>query len=211
MPPRWQASPIAVAAAELDHLVDVVVHRLLHPRRSAESVARLERLEAHRQQRRAPSAVATAGAEADRVSRSTTATRSAGWRCSRCHAVQRPVSPAPTIATSASTSRGQLRIHRALVVGNRVGPQRASLDRGHPSTLCAVGRPRGRRATHLIRPLMNALPPPTTAPAGWYPDPTSDGRMRYFDGRAWAPVGPVFEEREAHPAAPDGRRHRRAR
>ncbi len=49
---------------------------------------------------------------------------------------------------------------------------------------------------------MNALPPPTTAPAGWYPDPTSDGRMRYFDGRAWAPVGPVFEEREAHPELP---------
>jgi membrane protease YdiL (CAAX protease family) len=26
--------------------------------------------------------------------------------------------------------------------------------------------------------------------------------MRYFDGRAWAPIGPVFEEREEHPRLP---------
>jgi membrane protease YdiL (CAAX protease family) len=26
--------------------------------------------------------------------------------------------------------------------------------------------------------------------------------MRYFDGHAWAPVGPVFEEREEHPVLP---------
>jgi uncharacterized protein len=48
---------------------------------------------------------------------------------------------------------------------------------------------------------MSTLPPPTTAPAGWYPDPTNGG-TRYFDGRAWAPVQPVFEEREAHPRLP---------
>jgi membrane protease YdiL (CAAX protease family) len=45
------------------------------------------------------------------------------------------------------------------------------------------------------------LPPPTTAPAGWYPDPVSGG-MRYFDGRAWAPATPRFEERQPHPDLP---------
>jgi membrane protease YdiL (CAAX protease family) len=49
---------------------------------------------------------------------------------------------------------------------------------------------------------MTALPPPTTAPAGWYPDPTNGG-MRYFDGRAWAPLGPVVEQpREPHSTLP---------
>ena len=31
---------------------------------------------------------------------------------------------------------------------------------------------------------MSTFPPPTTAPAGWYPDPES-GSSRYFDGRTW--------------------------
>ena len=48
---------------------------------------------------------------------------------------------------------------------------------------------------------MSTFPPPTTAPAGWYPDPTNGG-TRYFDGRMWAPLQPVFEEREAHPHLP---------
>ena len=48
---------------------------------------------------------------------------------------------------------------------------------------------------------MTTFPPPTTAPAGWYPDPTNGG-TRYFDGRAWAPIQPVFEERQAHPRLP---------
>ena len=50
---------------------------------------------------------------------------------------------------------------------------------------------------------MTTFPPPTTAPAGWYPDPTNGG-TRYFDGRTWAPTEPVFEEREAHPELPLG-------
>jgi membrane protease YdiL (CAAX protease family) len=50
---------------------------------------------------------------------------------------------------------------------------------------------------------MNQLPPPTTAPAGWYPDPRGHGH-RYFDGRAWVPAGPYFEEREEHPDLPLG-------
>ena len=48
---------------------------------------------------------------------------------------------------------------------------------------------------------MSTFPPPTTAPAGWYPDPTNGG-TRYFDGRVWAPLQPVFDEREAHPQLP---------
>lgn len=48
---------------------------------------------------------------------------------------------------------------------------------------------------------MSSFPPPTTAPAGWYPDPSGTG-TRYFDGRQWAPAGPVFEERQAHPELP---------
>lgn len=45
---------------------------------------------------------------------------------------------------------------------------------------------------------MTSLPPPSTAPAGWYPDP--DGRgQRYFDGHRWAPMPPA---REDHPTLP---------
>lgn len=53
---------------------------------------------------------------------------------------------------------------------------------------------------------MNSFPPPTTAPAGWYPDPYGGGR-RYFDGREW--VGPAFPDtaaafapKEEHPTLP---------
>jgi membrane protease YdiL (CAAX protease family) len=49
--------------------------------------------------------------------------------------------------------------------------------------------------------MMNQLPPPTTAPAGWYPDPAGTG-LRYFDGRVWGPPAPVFEERRRHPQLP---------
>ena len=44
-------------------------------------------------------------------------------------------------------------------------------------------------------------PPPTTAPAGWYPDALGDGQ-RYFDGWAWAPAQPMLEEPEQHPSLP---------
>ncbi|MFW2336361.1 type II CAAX prenyl endopeptidase Rce1 family protein [Ilumatobacter sp.] len=50
---------------------------------------------------------------------------------------------------------------------------------------------------------MTDLPPPTTAPAGWYPDPSGVGR-RYFDGRAWAAPVPAFAEHEEHPSLPLG-------
>jgi membrane protease YdiL (CAAX protease family) len=33
---------------------------------------------------------------------------------------------------------------------------------------------------------MTVWPPPSTAPAGWYHDPS--GALRYFDGRVWAPL-----------------------
>ena len=51
---------------------------------------------------------------------------------------------------------------------------------------------------------MTSLPPPTTAPAGWYPDPVGAG-MRYFDGRVWAPPtpqAPTFEQRPEHQRLP---------
>lgn len=48
---------------------------------------------------------------------------------------------------------------------------------------------------------MTSLPPPTTAPAGWYPDPVGGGQ-RYFDGRAWAAPLPGFAEVEPHPDLP---------
>lgn len=59
---------------------------------------------------------------------------------------------------------------------------------------------------------MSQLPPPTSAPAGWYHDPHMGG-LRYFDGRAWALHGgaggpvrdvPVLEEKHEHPQLPIG-------
>ena len=45
---------------------------------------------------------------------------------------------------------------------------------------------------------MSSLPPPTSAPAGWYPDPEGRPSLRYFDGHAWQdPVGPVLAPRRA--------------
>lgn len=35
---------------------------------------------------------------------------------------------------------------------------------------------------------MSSFPPPTTAPAGWYPDPAGGSALRYFDGLVWAPA-----------------------
>lgn len=54
---------------------------------------------------------------------------------------------------------------------------------------------------------MSSLPPPTTAPAGWYPDPDGGRELRYFDGRDWwpsdAPGTPTLgERREPHPELP---------
>lgn len=54
--------------------------------------------------------------------------------------------------------------------------------------------------------MMHQLPPPTTAPAGWYPDPSGAG-MRYFDGIAWAPPAlsfdqGAFHQRQPHPDLP---------
>ena len=51
---------------------------------------------------------------------------------------------------------------------------------------------------------MSNLPPPTTAPAGWYPDPYTGG-VRYFDGRRWsgAPMVPArVQPKEPHPTLP---------
>lgn len=50
---------------------------------------------------------------------------------------------------------------------------------------------------------MNHFPPPTTPPAGWYPDPMGFGQ-RYFDGLNWASGAPPFAERPKHPVLPIG-------
>lgn len=50
---------------------------------------------------------------------------------------------------------------------------------------------------------MAELPPPTTAPAGWYPDPSGIG-SQYFDGRQWIADRPGFDERDEHPSLPLG-------
>lgn len=45
---------------------------------------------------------------------------------------------------------------------------------------------------------MASFPPPSSAPAGWYPDPEGRPSLRYFDGHAWHdPVGPVLAPRRA--------------
>jgi membrane protease YdiL (CAAX protease family) len=48
------------------------------------------------------------------------------------------------------------------------------------------------------------LPPPSSAPAGWYHDPFGAPLQRYFDGRGWtAHTAPLVEPRpEPHPVLP---------
>lgn len=48
---------------------------------------------------------------------------------------------------------------------------------------------------------MTLLPPPSTPPAGWYPDPSGTGQ-RYFDGYAWAAPSAGSQRREEHPTLP---------
>ena len=58
---------------------------------------------------------------------------------------------------------------------------------------------------------MSTFPPPTTAPAGWYPDPEGGSSPRYFDGRVWYAAGhrddpsghdPFGPPRPSHPELP---------
>lgn len=52
---------------------------------------------------------------------------------------------------------------------------------------------------------MSTFPPPTSAPAGWYPDPYTGGQ-RYFDGHRWVgdpvPPAPTLEPKREHPELP---------
>jgi hypothetical protein len=50
---------------------------------------------------------------------------------------------------------------------------------------------------------MSVFPPPTTGPAGWYPDPSGGRLPRYFDGRSWAdPEVALAAHRPPHPTLP---------
>lgn len=43
-------------------------------------------------------------------------------------------------------------------------------------------------------------PQPALPPAGWHPDPTGTGQLRYWDGAAW--TGSLRPEQTPHPAPP---------
>jgi membrane protease YdiL (CAAX protease family) len=55
-----------------------------------------------------------------------------------------------------------------------------------------------------LAPPRAALPPPSTAPAGWYRDPYGYPLQRYFDGRAWThhTAALVARGSPAHPTLP---------
>src|SRR5690606_18487039 len=148
------------------------------------------------------------------VSRSTTATRSEGSAARRYQADQRPVSPPPTMATSTSTSPPS----GTPVARSAAGRESDQRDRpGAWFTALRYVDPPARLGLPARPDPMEHLPPPTTAPAGWYPDAVSRG-LRYFDGVRWHdPVvssvgssvgsglgehGFAFEEVEEHPHLP---------
>ena len=196
----------AVAGAERDHLVHVVEHRLLHAGRRRRTVLGLDRREAHRQQRRAPSTVASAGAEPDGV---TLDHGHPQGRVASQEMQRRPQPGEPTADDRHVDVEVALegRKGNPFVFGERVRPHGAAVRRCGPATgdialnVGGGGHPQAARVTVRYTTGMSTFPPPTTAPAGWYPDPTNGG-TRYFDGRVWAPIQPVFEEREAHPDLP---------
>jgi membrane protease YdiL (CAAX protease family) len=60
-----------------------------------------------------------------------------------------------------------------------------------------------RTGPPLRDPGTATLPPPRTAPAGWYPDPYGYPLQRYFDGRGWTHhTAPLRQATEPHPVLP---------
>ena len=52
----------------------------------------------------------------------------------------------------------------------------------------------------MISPPVGSFSPPSSAPAGWYPDPYGGGFARYYDGYQWTPyVAPSAHVRRAAP------------
>ena len=170
-------------------------------------------VEAHREQRRAPAAVAAARPETDRRrarprTPAAPARRRRGdgpstGRCSRRRRRRRRRRGGDPRRTRSDLSRP-----RSPPTGER---GRRSRHRGLRYARCYAGplvntpRPAPPRACRAGAPT-DAFAPPQAAQAGWYPDPYRRRSLRYFDGHRWThhsatpapPAAPV----EQHPVLP---------
>jgi hypothetical protein len=75
-----------------------------------------------------------------------------------------------------------------------LGPSDEAQHRSFRLTSSASG------STAVPAPQPTTNPPPQLPPAGWYADPTTPGRFRYWDGATWTTYSAAPEA--ADPAAP---------
>lgn len=54
----------------------------------------------------------------------------------------------------------------------------------------------------VAHPKSPTVPPPSMPPAGWYADPTTAGRVRYWDGLNWTTYSAAPESGESAPPLP---------
>ena len=186
---------------EATDLVDGGVHRPLGVDGRRPPVRRGVPVQARRQQRRAPAAVAAARAEPDVV---TFEDRDAQRRIRRRQrergpqpgeaaaddrhvdvgvtAERRPVDHAPRPAASPTTvmTSPAHRRHRASPPSRRALRRRYAPRRDRRAT---AGAPRRCARRGPASPTLPAAG--RRAPAGWYPDPFGQVGRRYFDGRGW--------------------------
>ena len=85
----------------------------------------------------------------------------------------------------------------AIILSDRGG--RETVWQAISCRIAAAFTPNETRRTGVAsRPVATAQP--TTASAGWYPDPTNGWLLRYWDGAAWTDR---FARDEAEPPPPD--------